>query len=249
MTGVANAIILCGGAGLRLRSVTGDTPKAMAEISGRPFLELLLRQLGRHGFQRVVLAVGYQKDIIRSHFGTRAFGLSLEYSVETTPLGTGGAVRNAVDLVASDSVLIMNGDSYTPVNLSWLSVEHSEAKVDLSIVVVKADGRNDCGLLSLGPDQRIVGFKERQSSSGTVYINAGIYLATRALLHEIPAQLQLSLEEQLIPQWLTNGKAVRGFISQASCVDIGTPERYQRAQSALADVEIDESFWKTLQRQ
>ncbi len=87
--------MLCGGAGLRLRSVIGDSAKGMAEIGGRPFLELLLRQLRRHGFQRAILAVGYQRDAIRMFFGDRVDDLELVYSEETTPLGTGGALRNA----------------------------------------------------------------------------------------------------------------------------------------------------------
>src|SRR5271166_5311858 len=80
MSKMPDAIVLCGGAGLRLRSVIGDAPKAMARIAGRPFMELLLRQLQRHGFQRVVLAVGYQMEVIRSYFGERTFGLHLTYS-------------------------------------------------------------------------------------------------------------------------------------------------------------------------
>src|SRR5271169_1384583 len=108
-----DAILLCGGAGLRLRSVIGNSPKGMADVAGRPFLELLLRQLGRHGFERAILAVGYQKDVIHSHFGEQAFGLHLAYSIETCPLGTGGALRNAADMIESDNVLVMNGDSYT----------------------------------------------------------------------------------------------------------------------------------------
>ena len=89
MPSTPDAILLCGGAGLRLRSVIGDAPKAMASVAGRPFLELLLRQLRRHGFERVILAVGYQKDVIHSHFGERAFGLHLAYSVESSPTRDG----------------------------------------------------------------------------------------------------------------------------------------------------------------
>src|SRR5271168_3913354 len=81
MPNVPDAIALCGGAGTRLRSVTGEAPKSLATIGDRPFLELLLHQLHRHGFQRAILAVGYQRDLIRSHLGDQAHGLDLEYSV------------------------------------------------------------------------------------------------------------------------------------------------------------------------
>jgi D-glycero-alpha-D-manno-heptose 1-phosphate guanylyltransferase len=107
MPSVPDAIILCGGAGTRLRGVTGEAPKSLATIGDRPFLDLLLHQLRRHGFQRVILAVGYQRELIRSHLGDSAHGMTLEYSIESTPLGTGGALRNAVDLITSDSVLMI----------------------------------------------------------------------------------------------------------------------------------------------
>src|SRR5215471_14932402 len=109
MPSMPDAILLCGGAGVRLRSITGEAPKPMASIGGRPFLELLLKQLRRNDFARAILAVGYKKDAIRSYFGDRAFGLRLEYAAESFPLGTGGALRGAADLVASDAALIMNG--------------------------------------------------------------------------------------------------------------------------------------------
>jgi mannose-1-phosphate guanylyltransferase len=241
MTSMPDAIILCGGAGLRLKSVTGDAPKSMARIAGRPFLELLLKQLRRHGFQRVVMAVGYQMEVIRSHFGRRAFGLFLQYSEEPSPLGTGGALRNAVDLVDSDCALIMNGDSYTDADLYRFSLDHRAAKADVSLTVVPADRRNDCGLVSLAQDGMVLGFKEKQTSAGPQYFNAGIYLAARSLLHEIPAGRKISLEEELFPKWLADGKRVRGFIVPGACIDIGTPERFQSAQDILANAELDKA--------
>ncbi len=90
-----DAVILSGGFGLRLRGVIGETAKPMAPINGRPFLELLLKQLKRHGFSRVILGVGYKHETIREYFGEKACGLELVYSIETFPLGTGGALRQA----------------------------------------------------------------------------------------------------------------------------------------------------------
>lgn len=93
MPEVPDAIVLCGGAGLRLKTITGDAPKSMDVVAGRPFLELLLKQLQRNGLRRVILAVGYQKQVIRSYFGNRMFDLELAYSEESTPLGTGGVTQ------------------------------------------------------------------------------------------------------------------------------------------------------------
>jgi NDP-sugar pyrophosphorylase family protein len=236
MPSAVDAIVLCGGPGLRLRSVTGGTPKSLASIGGRPFLEILISQLRRHGFQRIILAVGYQKDVIRAHFGDGVGSLKLKYSIELSPLGTGGALRNAVDLIESDAALIMNGDSYTNADLAAFAEDYREAKADISILVVAADGRVDCGLVSVN-DGRVGGFAEKQSASGTPYINAGIYMATKRILSDVPPGLQMSLETDLFPRWLADGKYLRAFIHPGMCVDIGTPERYQSAQVTLANVE------------
>ncbi|HZO99478.1 MAG TPA: nucleotidyltransferase family protein [Terriglobia bacterium] len=239
MPSVPDALILCGGAGLRLRSVTGTAPKAMADVAGRPFLELLLRQLSRHGFRHTILAVGYQKEMIRSRFRDRILGLSLEYSAETQPLGTGGALRRAADLVQTENLLVMNGDSYTDADLNRLVTVHRQAAADVSIVVVPADGRIDCGSVLLDGNGSIGSFSEKAASCKTPFVNAGIYVMSRSLLYEIPPGVEVSLERELLPRWLQNGKTIKGFICSGRCTDIGTPERYRLAQELLASAETD----------
>jgi mannose-1-phosphate guanylyltransferase len=240
MPNAVDAIILCGGAGLRLKSVTGDTPKSLASIGERPFLEILLSQLQRHGFENVILAVGYQKNLIRSHFGDRAHGLNIGYSIESTPLGTGGALRNVLSLMKANCALIMNGDSYTDADLRLFSIGHQNTNADVSVLAVPPDGRTDCGLVSVDSEGRILGFKEKQSASGKQYVNAGIYVVNKQILDEIPTDIQVSLESELFPQWLRESKHLRAFHYQGQCIDIGTPDRYREAQVTLANVEAGE---------
>jgi NDP-sugar pyrophosphorylase family protein len=241
MPSTPDAIILCGGAGLRLRSITGDAPKAMASIADRPFLELLLRQLRRNRFRRVILAVGYRKEMIRSRFGERALGLDLAYSDELFPLGTGGALRNAADMIESEVALVMNGDSYTDADLYRFGADHREAKADASVLVVPGNGRGDCGSVLVDQSGRIVKFEEKRPLRESAYVNAGIYMLSRSLLFDIPPAVQVSLEHVLFPRWLGEGYLIRASVCSGVCVDIGTPERYQGAQAALADVEIKET--------
>jgi NDP-sugar pyrophosphorylase family protein len=210
----------------------------MAEVAGRPFLELLLRQLHRYGFERAILAVGYRKDQIQSHFGERAFGLRLAYSAEPCPLGTGGASRKAADVAESESVLIMNGDSYTDADLGKFVAEHREAKADASVVVVPADGRGDCGSVLLDGNGKVASFEEKQGPFHAPYVNAGIYMLSREMLYEIPGGLEASLEHELLPRWLRQGKYIKGFVCLSRCIDIGTPERYRSAQDVLARAEV-----------
>ena len=242
MPSVTDAIVLCGGAGTRLKSVTGDAPKSLAAIGDRPFLDILINQLSRHGFKHVILAVGYQRDLIRSHFDSRANDVSLEYSVESTPLGTGGALRNAADLVKSDSILILNGDSYTDADLSGFVADHNASRAELSVLVVPTDGRADVGLVSVDPGGRVLGFKEKQSASGIQHVNAGIYAVDKKILYEMPPGQRVSLEEELFPRLLAERKNIRTFHHSGRCIDIGTPERYLLAQVALANVEPDRTL-------
>jgi D-glycero-alpha-D-manno-heptose 1-phosphate guanylyltransferase len=237
MPNAADAIILCGGAGLRMKSVTGDAPKSLASIGKRPFLEILLRQLRRHGFDKAILAVGYRRDLIRSHFGDQAQGLEIRYSIESKPLGTGGALRNAVDLMDSDVALILNGDSYTDADLQLFSRDYQSSNVDLSILVVPADGRTDCGLVSVDAGGKVLGFKEKQFALGKQFVNAGIYMLSKRLLAEIAADVSVSLETELFPRWLTEGKHLRAYHHRGHCIDIGTPERYRDAQIILGNAE------------
>src|SRR5580692_11258752 len=124
MVETPDVVVLCGGFGLRLRGLVGETPKPMAAIRGRPFMELLLKQLRRHGFSRIILSVGYKHEVIREYFGDGAFGLELVYSIEMSPLGTGGALRQALDDIKTDDFVVLNGDSYTNADLNALVANH-----------------------------------------------------------------------------------------------------------------------------
>ena len=229
-----DTIVLCGGAGLRLRRVIGQTPKPMADLAGRPFLEIVLRQLRRNKIERAILAVGYQREAIQRHFHDRACGLDVVYSIETEPLGTGGALRHAADLVDSESVLALNGDSYTDVDFTAFVNRHRESRADVSVVVVPPDGRSDCGSVKLAEDGTVISFQEKPGPLEVAYINSGIYMMSRRFLREIPSG-NSSLEQELVPRWLQEGKRIQGFIHSGTCLDIGTPERYLRAQDVLAD--------------
>ncbi len=236
MLSAPDAIILCGGAGLRLRSVTG-APKSMASVAGRPFLELLLLQLKRHSIARVILAVGYRSDAIQSHFGDQVFGLQLAYSSELSPLGTGGALRQAADLVESDLALVMNGDSYTDADICKFVNHHRTSQADVSVLVVPVDGRGDCGAVRVEGGDRVAAFHEKKNAPGSQYINAGMYLMSRNIAQEIASGMPVSLEQDVFPRWLAEGKYVRAHSDEAQCVDIGTPERYWSAQAILARAE------------
>lgn len=241
MPGIPDAVILSGGFGLRLRGVVGDVPKPMARIGARPFIELLLKQLKRHGFSRVILCVGYKHEVIREYFGEKAFGMELVYSIETSPLGTGGALRQAAEHIRTETALVMNGDSYTDVDLGRLIRAHAGNGTDVTVVVIP-ETRSDAGSVVLDPNGKITAFAEKRVVPDSRYLSAGIYVLSQSLIGTIPHAEKISLEEQLFPQWLAAGKNIEGFVFEGQCLDIGTPERFQKAQGLLEKVELESVF-------
>ncbi len=164
--------------------------------------------------------------------------MDVEYSDEASPLGTGGALSNAAVWIKSRSCLVMNGDSYTDVDLAKFEAAHLEAEADVSVVVVPVDERGDVGSVVLDAGNNVVKFAEKEPSLFAQHLNAGIYMLSREVLHGIQPGVPISLERELFPEWIREGRRVKGFVHSGKCVDIGTPERYRSAQEVLAEVEL-----------
>jgi D-glycero-alpha-D-manno-heptose 1-phosphate guanylyltransferase len=168
------AIVLAGGLGTRLAARLSGVPKAMAPVAGRPFLEILLRQLERSGCTRVLLAVGYLHSAIKEHFGGSFGDMRLEYAVEETPLGTGGAIRSALALAREDAVLVLNGDTFLDADYAMMMRFHRDEGMTMTMAIShQADIARYGGVLVSG--KRIVGFEEK-GRSGLGWINAGAYV-------------------------------------------------------------------------
>lgn len=216
------AIILAGGLGTRLRSVVADRPKALAPINDRPFLHLLLAMLANHGFRRIILATGYLSDQIRAAVGDSFAGMSITYSQEEAPLGTGGALAQAIKKVTNDHAFVLNGDTWLDIN--YAKVEELWQKQKKLIICGKCEqAPNRYGTLVL-KDNRVIGFKEKQPvSSG--WINAGCYIMPTNIMTEMKLPRKFSLEMDFLPGHLALEPAIL-FQADGSFYDIGTPGDY-----------------------
>lgn len=228
----ADTLILCGGLGTRLRSVVTG-PKALAEVAGRPFLDLLVDELMRGGLQRFVLCTGYGSGQIASHYRGRT-DAEFRISAEDQPLGTGGAVLHALPMTRSDPIVIVNGDSFCRVNYAELLESHQRNCALLTIVAVPLAGRDDAGTISTDRDGRIAEFAEKPARDigGIRHVNAGIYAMQRKALEHSPHRRAFSLERELFPAAAASSRC---FVFSASgpLIDIGTPERLQAAQEQI----------------
>ncbi len=204
----------------------------MALVNGAPFLQLLLERLRAQGIHQVVLGTGYLAEQIESYFGTgEALDLSIRYSRENAPLGTGGAIKLAEHQL-SDPCLILNGDSYVAWSIELMLELFVAKSADLVMVVQSVPEVDRYGSVSIEPDGRVTHFCEKGSHAGPGLINAGVYLLRKKIVRQLRAGEPVSFERGVLPRLLKG--AVYGITANGPFIDIGVPEDLQRAQSLLA---------------
>lgn len=227
----ADFMILCGGLGTRLRSVTGDTPKVMAEVQGEPFLDFLIRYLVKQGAARIILCAGYKAEALAAHYKQKFKGVSLEMSIEPSPLGTGGALKNAERYVKSDTVFGLNGDCFTPLSYADMYAAYIGRGADMMLAGVKVEGNKDFGTIVTNEKEEITAFREKFETKEVQYISAGIYCFARALFSKMP-EGKFSIEYDFFPRMI--GHNFYAYKADAPFIDIGTPERFEWAKKNLS---------------
>jgi len=199
-------------------------------VGTKSFLSLLVRQLRNQGIRRVVMCSGYLSEQIESEFGDgRDWDMEIQYSRETQPLGTGGAVKFAERLLnEAPEFLAMNGDSFVELDLGQLVQVHREEKSLVTMAVVPVDNAVRYGTVKIDSNRRVIGFTEKTGSDAPGLINAGVYVFGRSIFEHIPSGAS-SLERDIFPTILHLG--VVAFEQPGMFIDIGTPEDYARAQA------------------
>jgi len=227
------ALILAGGLGTRLRSAVPKSQKVVAPVRSRPFLARLLDQLSIAGIRHALLLTGHRGDEVERTLGTQHDSVRLEYSRETTPLGTAGAVRHALKLVTKPTFLLVNGDSYCNVDLQSFFDFHRGRRADLSMAIAHVNDAGRYGQVHLDTRDRLTSFEEKNPAAEAGWINTGVYLIQRELFQNVPKDSPQSLERDWLPRW-TASKTVVGFRCPGPFLDIGTPESYAAAEEFFA---------------
>lgn len=227
-----SAIVLAGGMGTRLKSVVNNVPKPMALVAGKPFITYVLNQLYDFGIQHVVLSVGYKYEVIQAYFGKQFKGMKIDYSVEETPLGTGGGIREAMKFVDGKTALVLNGDTYFDVDLIHFIHFHQKGNYALSMALRFVESTDRYGAVMVD-DQKIIGFVEKNKSAQGGFINAGIYLVDKEVfIKNSPKGVSSFETEYLQPKY--EKFAFGGFRNEGYFIDIGIPEDYQKANDFFA---------------
>ena len=223
------AVVLAGGRGTRIAGLYPDIPKPMVPVCGRPFLHWVTGWLAGQGIRDIVYSVGYRAEQIEQWVeGAQGnWDVRLRCVRENEPLGTGGGVLQCLALCA-DRVLVVNGDSLTPIELAPLIAR--AARCDGALLGVKVQDAARYGTLTLNGDGRLLKFAEKRPGAGV--INAGLYLLSRSLLEDFPRDRKLSMEEEILPSLIGRGVNLGCEVAEnAPFLDIGTPESVGQAEA------------------
>lgn len=233
-------IILAGGLGTRLRSVVSEVPKCMAPVAGRPFLWYLLQYLKCYDVTKVILSVGYLRDVVQNWIAEIKddFPFTFEYAVEEEPLGTGGGIKLALGHAVEDRVVVLNGDTFFNVDLEGLFRRKSVRPITLALKPMRNFERY--GNVKLDNNGVVESFEEKKHCAEGL-INGGVYLIDRRFDIMPPDKDKFSFENDVLAS-LCKNRCLDGIVDDGYFIDIGVPEDYARANEEF------ESFDTLLKR-
>lgn len=224
------AIILAGGLGTRLKNHVPNIPKPMAPVNGRPFLDILIKNLSNQGITKVILSVGYMAEFIQEYFGNKKYNIDIVYSVEKNPLGTGGAIFSSLKKCHDEYVFVINGDTFLDVNFSLLDEYWKKHRKPI-IVTRKVLSNSRYGTIEV--EKNIIKkFSSSHKNNGNCLINAGIYLLPKDLKNNLQKKIPFSFEVDYL-QDAVNSKDFLSYECSDYFIDIGIPEDYEKAQIEL----------------
>jgi mannose-1-phosphate guanylyltransferase len=220
------ALILAGGEGTRLRPLTTTVPKPVVPLVDRPFIAFMLDWLRSHGVDDIVMSCGHLASGVRNVLGDgSAFGMRLRYVEEPRPLGTGGAVKFAEELL-DERFLMLNGDVLTDFDLTGQLDQHERSGAIATIALTPVDDPTNYGLVRMNEDGEVTEFVEKPAPDqiDTRNISAGVYVLERGVLGLLEPDQPASIERDVFPQLVGDG--LHGYVADGYWLDIGTPRRY-----------------------
>lgn len=225
-----NAVVLVGGEGTRLRPLTETVPKPLVPLMDRASLDHVLDHLARHGVHEVVLSSSYLVETFHTFIEGRRGDPAITWITETEPLGTGGAIVNAVEVLDGDEpFLALNGDILTDLDLTAMVAAHRANHAVATIALTHVQDARPFGLVITEGDGRVVEFREKPRDLVPGDVNAGTYVLDPGALSGWDATRSVSIEREIFPAMIADGRAVHGFASNAYWIDLGTPEKYLQA--------------------
>ena len=227
-------VILAGGLGKRLASVTGGKQKILAEIDGKPFIAVLIDFIASQGARRFILCTGHGAKDVEQVLSGMFPKLDIVFSIEQEPLGTGGAIKQGAGLVRSPKFIAMNGDCFCVIDYQKLIERHAAQKAVATIAVTRVPDARDYGTIDVDAKGAITTFKEKQSEERPGLINTGTYCLDQDVFNMVDTPAKFSIEYDFFPHLV--GRGFASFEVPNKFIDIGTPERYAWAKEHLREL-------------
>ncbi len=241
------ALILAGGQGTRLRPLTSTIPKPVVPLVGRPFISYMLRWLREHGVEDVILGCGFMADHVRAVLGDGSgLGIRLRYLEEPRPLGTGGALKFAEDLL-EDRFFMLNGDVLTDIDLTEQLSQHERTGARATLALYPVEDPSAYGLVRLDADGSVKDFVEKPGPEelDTNLISAGAYILEHDVLDGMaPAGTNISIERDVFPTLI--GRGLYGYEASGYWLDIGTPDRYLKGTYDILEGKVNTDIGRQL---
>lgn len=228
-----DCIILAGGMGTRLQTIVNDKPKCLADIDGKPFLTYLAKHLSKYHFCKVIFSVGYKKEMVIDYVMNHRdeFPFAFDFAEENEPLGTGGAIMNALTFSDTEDFFVMNGDTFFDVNFDEMIALQQAKMGDCTMALKPMKIADRYGIVNINQDQIVTGFEEKKIGASGL-INGGVYCIFRNSFLNIPFPEKFSFEKDYLEKMI-NERDMIGFIQDNYFIDIGIPEDYERAQTEI----------------
>jgi NDP-sugar pyrophosphorylase family protein len=232
-----DVVILAGGFGKRLQTVTGGAQKVLAKIGDQPFLEILIDYIASQGGRRFILCVGHGGEEVERYFRNKYQDREIIFSKDELPLGTGGAIKQGASHVKTDHFLAMNGDCFCVIDYQALIAWHKRHKACATIAVAKLPDVREYGSIAVDAKGQIVAFKEKSNVVEAGLINTGTYCFDRDVFSLVQTPSKFSIEYDFFPHLVEKG--FYAYEVENRFIDIGTPERYSWAQEHLKTLRFE----------
>lgn len=226
------AIIIAGGKGTRISSITTTLPKALLPLNDQPLIDYSIDYLKQNGYDNIIVCCGHLGNKLREYIEGNDYGVQIKFSMESKPLGTAGALHLIKNLL-EDEFVVLFGDIYTTINLRRMFQFHKQKKADATLVLHKSDHPQDSTVVKIDKKNKILGFIDKPGENWEKYGNltkTSLYILKKDIINFITKDQTIDFAKDVFPKMLKRGKGLFGYVTKEYVKDIGTPQRYKEVE-------------------
>jgi mannose-1-phosphate guanylyltransferase / phosphomannomutase len=227
------AIIIAGGKGTRISSITTTLPKAMLSLNNKPLIDYSINRLSKNGCDNIIICCGHLGNGLKDYIDDKEYNIPIRISIENKPLGTAGALHLIKDMLESEFIVLF-GDIYTTINIRKMIQFHKEKKADATLALHASDHPHDSTVVEIDKNNRLLKFTEKPGKNWNKYGNltkTSLYILKKEVINFIPKHKKVDFAKDVFPKKLRKGKKLYGYVTEEYVKDMGTPQRYKEVQA------------------